>query len=269
MEVFPVINCPDLASARRRVETGKTFLSDGHFFHLDVTDGAFTFHKTWANPTEWANLRAPFNLEVHLMVEQPEKYIEPWLAAGAKRFIIHIETIDESSLKKILQKCGKRRAEVMLSLNPETPVKKMEPYFAHCSRFQVLAVHPGPAGQKFLPLTLEKVRFLRRKLPGAIIEVDGGIAPATARRAHAAGADIVVSGAYIFESGDPEKAYDELVNLRLPRSKWYHGSFRSPSRAERAAGHVSFYPMQSLTEKKLQELALTANRLRADIIKMV
>jgi len=269
MKVLPVINCTDFESVRERIEIAKTFLEEGHFLHLDVADGAFTFHKTWGNPTEWANLRVPFNLEVHLMVERPERYIEQWLAAGAKRFIIHIETTERNSFEWILQICKKRGVEVMLSSSPETPMKKLEPYCKHCTLFQVLSVHPGPTAQKFLPLTLEKIRFLRRRVPDATIEVDGGITPATARRAKAAGADVVVSGSYIFGSDDPAAAYDDLVHLRLPRSAWYRASAGSrlpswmPSR-------TTFFPhMESLTEKKLQELELTANRLREDVIKMV
>ncbi len=260
MQVIPVINCPDLHCVHEKVARAKTFLRAGEFLHLDVTDGAFTFHKTWGDPTEWANMRTPFAPEVHLMVEHPERYIEPWLAAGAKRFIIHIETVEEGLLKEIAAKCARRGAEVMVSSRPETSTKKLEPYLAHFKMFQVLAVHPGPAAQKFLPLTLEKIKFLRRRVPGAIIEVDGGITPATARRAKVAGADIVVSASHIFGSEDPGAAYEELKDPKTPRSAWYKASAgsRQISRA-----------MESLTDKKLEDLKLMANRLREDVIKMV
>ena len=260
--VFPVINCSHGDDVRERVRIVKAFLPEGHFLHLDVADGAFTFHKTWANPTEWATMRVPYELEVHLMVEHPENYIEPWLAAGAKRFIVHVETVELNMFEWIFATCKKHGAEVMLSLNPETPVKKLEPYFTRCTLFQVLAVQPGPAGQKLLPLTLTKVRFLRRKVPGAIIEVDGGVLPSTVRRVKAAGADIVVSGSYIFGSKEPGTAYEELVHLHAPRSQWYHETVASRSR-------VRTNTMQSLTEEKLTTMELTATRLRADVIKMV
>ena len=259
MKVIPVINCPNFGCVREKVEIAKAFLEEGHFLHLDVADGAFTFHKTWGNPAEWAGLRAPFALEVHLMVERPEQYIERWLAAGAKRFIVHVETLERNSFEWILQECKRHGAEVMLASNPETPVKKLEPYLKRCAAFQVLSVDPGPAGQKFLPLTLEKVKFLRRKMPDATIEVDGGMVPATARRAGSAGADVVVSGSYIFGSGDPTAAYDELVRLRAPRSRWYRESVAPRARSS------SVRSMESLTEKKLEELELMATRLRADV----
>jgi transketolase len=254
MEVIPVINCPDAHCAKEKIAVAKTFLPEGNFLHLDVADGAFTFHKSWNDPTGWANVRAPFKLEVHLMVERPGKYIEPWLAAGASRFIVHVETIDERSIEEILRKCARRGAEVMLSSCPETSVKKLEPYLGRVSMLQVLAVHPGPAAQRFLPLTLEKVRWIRRHAPNAIIEVDGGIVPATARRVRAAGADVIVSASYIFSSAEPKAAYEELKTLEKPRSQWYKGK--------------PFF-MESLTEKKLKELELMANRLREDVIKMV
>ncbi len=169
MEVIPVINCPDAECAREKITAAGTFLPEGSFLHLDVTDGAFTFHKAWNRPTEWANLRAPYKLEVHLMVERPEREIDAWLAAGAARFIVHVETIHERSVKEILAKCARRGAGVMLSSRPETSVKKMEPYLPRFTAFQVLSVHPGPAAQKFLPLTLKKVEWLRRKALDVII----------------------------------------------------------------------------------------------------
>ncbi len=259
MEILPVINCAEFDSARARVETAKKFLEEGHFLHLDIADGAFTFHKTWADPVAWANLHAPFRLEVHLMVEKPENYIEPWLAAGAERFIVHIETIDLTSFEWIKARCRARGAEVVLSSNPETAAKKLAPYCAHCKRFQVLSVHPGPAEQKFLPLTIDKIKFLRRLVPDAIIEVDGGMTPVTVRRVMRAGANIAVSGSYIFGNENPAAAYEDLVQLRPPRSAWHRATARA------SASHT----MDSLTDKKLEALELTATRLRTDVIKMV
>src|ERR1700690_2479158 len=93
MHIFPVINCPDVDCARRTITAAQTFLRAGDFVHVDVADGIFTFHKTWNDTAGWAALRVPFKLEVHLMVEHPERYIEPWLAVGARRFVVHMETL--------------------------------------------------------------------------------------------------------------------------------------------------------------------------------
>ncbi len=261
MEIIPVVNCPDASCAREKVAVAKTFLPEGRLLHLDVTDGAFTFHKTWNRPTEWANLRTPYALEAHLMVERPESEIEAWIAAGAKRLILHVETIAARSFAEILARCKRRGVAVMLSSRPETPARKLEPYLKTCGMFQVLAVHPGPASQKFLPLTLQKVRWIRRHAPHAIIEVDGGMTPATARRAKDAGADIAVSSSYIFGSNNPREAYEALVALRQPRSAWHEAFLKHRPSARMA--------MQSLAEKKLKDMELVANRIREDVIRMV
>ncbi len=213
MQVIPVLNCLDRKDAEERIAIAKQFLKKEDFLHVDVADGIFTFHKTWNDPAGWDDLHSPFPLEVHLMVEHPEAWIAPWLTAGAKRFIVHIETVDEDSLKDISAMCKAGGAELILSSNPETPVEEFTPYLQDESRFQVLAVNPGLAGQKFLPLMLEKVKWLKAAVPDAIIEVDGGVTPETAKWAKDAGADTAVSASYIFGSRDPGKAYEELKKI--------------------------------------------------------
>ena len=101
MQIIPVLNCLDRAEAEGKIAVAEKFLKHGDFLHVDIADGVFTFHKTWNDPAGWAALRSPFPLEVHLMVEHPEAWIAPWLAAGAKRFVVPIEAIDEDSLRNI------------------------------------------------------------------------------------------------------------------------------------------------------------------------
>jgi ribulose-phosphate 3-epimerase len=213
MQIIPVLNCPDRACAVEKIAAAKKFLKKEDFLHIDVADGVFTFHKTWNDPAGWVALKSSFPLEVHLMVEHPKEWIAPWLAAGAKRFIVHVETIDEDSLRDIVAQCTAGHAELMLSSNPEIPAEDLTPYLHDISRFQVLCVNPGLAGQKFLPLALEKVKWLKYAIPDALIEVDGGITPETAKWAKDAGADIIVSASYIFGSKDPKKAYEELKKI--------------------------------------------------------
>lgn len=211
MEVIPVINCAELGCVTERVKKAGTF---AEWVHLDVADARFTFGKSWADSSAWEKISKDVRTEVHLMVEEPEKVVESWLKAGAKRLIVHVETINENSFEEIADAAKKYDAELMLAVSPETPVEKLKPYFGKVSEFQVLAVHAGPAGQNFLPLSLDKIRFLRRELPDAIIEVDGGISLETARQTKDAGADIVTSATYIFSSGNPAAAYDELRSLK-------------------------------------------------------
>jgi len=213
MNVIPVINCPDLACAKEKIETTKTFLPAGSFLHMDVTDGIFAAHLTLNDPLQWAQLGAPFALEAHLMMEHPEEHLDAWLAAGMKRCIVHMETIAPHACRELIDRCQVAGATLMLSSHPDTPVDALTPYLALPCGFQVLAVYPGAAGQPFIPEVLDKIRFLREKVHDAIIEVDGGMTPETAALVKAAGADTIVSASYIFGSNDPKAAYETLKRI--------------------------------------------------------
>jgi ribulose-phosphate 3-epimerase len=213
MKVTPVINCQDIACVQKKIAIAKTFLAEGDWLHLDVTDGSFAAHKTWADPLEWVKLKSPFALEVHLMVDHPELYVDNWLVAGARRLIVHAESLTLQSISEMLSTAERYHAEVMLSSKPESEVEDILLYLKHFHLFQVLAVQPGPAGQEFLPFTEEKIRFLREEFPDATIEVDGGMNPETVRKVKDAGADTIVSSSYIFNAADPKKAYEELCAI--------------------------------------------------------
>jgi len=212
MHIIPAINCPDLDCAIEKVRIAEKFFPFGDgWVHLDVADARFTPNRTWGDPSGWRKLQTSLNLEVHLMVEDPEIRVEEWFQAGAKRVIVHVETLREEELAYAL--ANQYGAEAMLAISPETPVESLKLYFEKFSAFQVLAVHPGLAGQKFLPLVLDKVRFLREYYHTATIEVDGGIDLETARGAREAGADIIVSASYIFNAANPAQAYAMLSSI--------------------------------------------------------
>lgn len=213
MTALPVINCLDFECAKGRLEVLGKFLQKGDWIHLDVADGIFTHHKSWRNPTEWANLRPEFNLEVHLMVENPERYIDGWIAAGAGRLILHAETITEKDAKAVAQRAARRGIDLMLSSKPHTTTSELWPFLKIFSHFQVLSVDPGLAGQKFIRSVIPKIKFLRNVAPNAMIEVDGGITLEIAKEVKKAGADIVVSASYIFGSKDPKNAFKKLQKI--------------------------------------------------------
>jgi len=210
MNVIPVINCSDAEHAKETLEHARSFLRTGDWVHLDVTDGIFSTHKTWNDPVAWAEMDNQFNLEVHLMVAHPENHVVPWLDAGAKRIIIHVETITPESVKNIFGICSDKGAEIMLASNPdsffETHIRQYADLF---SEFLVLAVRPGPAGQPFDRSVLEKIKVLKQE-NAIMIEVDGGMNPETVKLVKDAGADTVAAGTYIFKAPDPKKAYEEL-----------------------------------------------------------
>lgn len=224
-DIIPVINCAESEEALRTLRAAEILRPSGaSWVHLDVADGRFTFHKTWNDPATVRNIRGEMKWEVHLMVEEPEKIADEWLEAGAARLVVHYESIFDPHLRfhkinpalvldEIREKCRMHGAEFMLALNPETRVDTVLAAAPGVKHFQILAVHPGLPGQSFLPLSLEKISFLRRQVPDAIIEVDGGVNPDTVARAQVAGANIFATGTYLWTSGDPTRAFLELRAL--------------------------------------------------------
>jgi ribulose-phosphate 3-epimerase len=217
MNVIPSINCADIDCVQKKLTIAKTFLHAGGLVHLDVTDGVFSAHKTWGDPFAWAKLGSPFPLEVHLMVEQPEDHAEDWFVAGARRLIVHIETIAPADVRRLLDLAEQHHGEIAFSSMPDTDQDMFVPivqrFGERITALQVLAVTPGAVGQKFHPSTLSKITALRQLSPNAIIEVDGGMNLETARLVKSAGADTIVSASYIFESADPKRAYEELCAI--------------------------------------------------------
>jgi ribulose-phosphate 3-epimerase len=214
MNVIPSINCADAACVQNKLAVAKTFLHAGDLVHIDVTDGVFSTHKTWGDPFAWTKLGSPFPLEVHLMVEQPEDHAENWFVAGARRLIVHIETVVPAEVRRLLDLAEQHHGEMMFSSMPDTDPDMFVPivqrFGERITAFQVLAVTPGAAGQKFHPSTLSKITALRQLSPNATIEVDGGMNLETARLVKSAGADTIVSASYIFGSPDSKKAYEAL-----------------------------------------------------------
>lgn len=202
--VLPVINSPDSKIVKEQIKKAAEF-SDS--FHLDVTDGKFTSYVNWADPEIFKGL----NFEVHLMVEAPEKVVEEWLKTGAKRVIVHLQTITDFDF--IIEVTEKYGSELMISIDPSVPVEEALVYLDKISSFHVLAVHPGPSGQEFQKEALTKIKFLREHSPNVKIEVDGGIDAETGKLAKEAGADILAAGDYIFGSDNPKHAYEELKKL--------------------------------------------------------
>lgn len=213
MRVLPVINCLDLECVIKTLHKIELFLPANEWIHLDIADGIFTFHKTWNDPETWPKLKCAHSLEVHLMAENPERFAEAWLRAGAKRLIVHLESSSEEEIKRILNLVHAYGAELMLAINPETPAEALRPYFGKIKNYQILSVHPGIAGQEFIPIVIPKINFLREELPDATIEIDGGITPEIAKKVKAAGADLVTSSHYILAAHEPSEAYQRLANI--------------------------------------------------------
>lgn len=212
MEVIPAINCHqnDFECVHSKVKVAEAL---GEWVHLDVTDGRFTYNKTWNSPDDWRKIGGGLNLEVHLMVEDPLEQAREWLLIGAKRVIVHLEVLDLDLADRIIALVKQYKAEPVLAFNPETRIDSNPEIESRFLSFLVLCVHPGLAGQNFLPLNLEKISGLKKMYPQSTIEVDGGVSMETGRLAKEAGADILISASYIFESANPQASFSNLVSL--------------------------------------------------------
>jgi len=174
--------------------------------HVDIMDGVFVSHKR-----NWFDMKLPKfkgKYEAHLMIDEPEH----WIKKHGKKFdmiIVHYESCGE--LSHLIRMLRGIKRKVGIALRPETPVSKMKKYLKRVDQVMVLSVHPGRYGARFLPKTIKKVQALRRMNKSINIEVDGGITPMHVKKMKRAGANIFVSGSFVFKrSKNPEEALRKL-----------------------------------------------------------
>jgi len=205
VEIFPAILAKDEKELRRKVESVEGLCET---VQIDVMDGKFVDNATWADPDRFRKMPLPMPFEVHLMVKDPLERLDAWSLAGCERVLIHAESVDD--LAEALRLAKSYGMEAGISINPETPVSAIEDAVSEADVVQVMGVDPGWMGQGFQEVAVEKVAELREKFPDLVIEVDGGVAVGVARRLADAGADRLVSGSAVFNSGAPAKALAAL-----------------------------------------------------------
>jgi len=172
------------------------------WIHVDVMDGHFVPNLTFG-PKMVADLHTATRLplDVHLMIERPEEWVDRYADAGATYLTIHVEASHD--VPGTLAAIRSRGVRPGLTLNPETPVDAVMPHLGSVDLALVMSVHPGFGGQKFIESALDKVRTIREALDArklaAELEVDGGIKPDNAARVVAAGATVLVAGSAVFE----------------------------------------------------------------------
>ena len=182
--------------------------------HVDVMDGHFVPNITLGPPVVKSIKRvAKVPLDVHLMITDPDKYIEAFAEAGAAMISVHVEVLPH--LHRTVHAIKALGVQAGVVLNPATPTVMLEDIAADVDYVLVMSVNPGFGGQTFIPRSESKVRAMRELLdragnPSCPIEVDGGIDQTTAARIVKAGASILVAGSAIFGTGNPEKATREL-----------------------------------------------------------
>lgn len=180
------------------------------WIHVDVMDGRFVPNITLGPVVVAAARRATdLPLDVHLMIEEPERYIDDFVKAGAATVGVHVETCPH--LHRTVAQIREAGARACVVLNPGTPAEMVRPVLAEIDQVLVMSVNPGFGGQRFIASSLPKIASLRAWIDeGGLsvdLEVDGGIAPGTAGPAAAAGANVLVAGSAVFS----EKDYAEAI----------------------------------------------------------
>jgi ribulose-phosphate 3-epimerase len=183
------------------------------FFHIDIMDGHFVPNITIGpNILRDIHKATSLPLDVHLMIKKPLSWVNRFIAAGADKLTLHIETISPSAYRKQASRLKSKDIKLGISLNPGTPLRRIKPLLNIVDFVLVMTVNPGFGGQKFIAQVLPKIRALR-KIYNGDIAVDGGINNLTARRVIKAGANILACGTYIFQSRHPEKVIQQLKDF--------------------------------------------------------
>jgi ribulose-phosphate 3-epimerase len=182
--------------------------------HVDVMDGHFVPNLSVGPPVVRALRRTTdLPLDVHLMIEEPDRYLDAFIDAGANWVSVHVET--HTHLQRTLDRLRKRGVRAGVAINPATPLAALDEIMPDVDFVLAMTVNPGFGGQTLMPRTLAKVRALRQTISslGLVtqIEADGGIDEANIREVVTAGVDIVVAGAAVFANGDPEAATRRLI----------------------------------------------------------
>jgi len=198
-----------LADALRAVERGGAGL-----VHVDVMDGRFVPNISLGPVIVEAVRRSTsLPIDVHLMVESAERYLDAFVDAGAGSVAVHVEAV--THLQRAVARLKERGVRPGVALNPSTPVSLLDEILPEIDFVLVMSVNPGFAGQSFLPPVLDKIQRLRRAIDerglGVRIQVDGGVQPGNIRGVIQAGAGIIVAGAAAFANGDPEASCRALI----------------------------------------------------------
>ncbi|PYS96712.1 MAG: ribulose-phosphate 3-epimerase [Acidobacteria bacterium] len=191
--------------------------------HLDVMDGHFVPNMTIGPAVvESIDRTTDLPLDVHLMIEEPDRYIERFARAGADWISVHQEAV--AHLHRTIHQIRECGAAAGVAINPSTPISTLSEILPEIDYVLVMSVNPGFGGQKFIPSTLDKIAALKRMIDTsgarARIEVDGGVGPENAADLVRQGAEILVAGSAVFDGGDPSRRARRLVDiLSQPRRR--------------------------------------------------
>lgn len=190
--------------------------SDAQWIHLDVMDGTFVPNISFGFPVMEAVAKVcTKKLDVHYMIDKPERYIQQTAKLGAMMMNVHIEAA--THLHRTIQEIHNAGMKAGVTLNPSTPISTLEDIICDADMVLLMSVNPGFGGQKFIENTINKAKRLRKLIDEsgskALIQIDGGVQAETAPRLVAAGADVLVSGSYVFKAKDPIATIKSLCEL--------------------------------------------------------
>lgn len=214
--IAPSILASDFANLQRDTEMVNN--SEADWFHVDIMDGVFVPNISYGLPvTQALHKHATKPLDVHLMIVQPEKYLEDFKNAGAEILTVHYEACPH--LHRTIEQIKSLGCKAGVALNPATPVSVLEDIIHDCDLVLIMSVNPGFGGQKFIYHTIEKVAKLKalitKKNANTIIEIDGGVNLETAQLLINAGADALVAGSFVYSSKNPVETISNLKNLQI------------------------------------------------------
>jgi ribulose-phosphate 3-epimerase len=215
-QIAPSILAADFANLQKEVEMLNASAAD--YIHVDVMDGIFVPNISFGIPvTEAIHRHATKPLDVHLMIVNPELYVEDFVKAGASIVTVHLEAC--THLHRTLQEIKRLGVAAGVALNPHTPIELLTEVLEEVDLFCVMSVNPGFGGQKFIEHSYAKVANLKnlilKKGAKTQIEVDGGVSEQNAKRLVEAGADILVAGNFVFKAPDPMAAIASLKSISI------------------------------------------------------